>query len=295
MPTLRKFLQITTIVANLLLISFSSNAQKFIQPPVMQANWSQDYEPFRIAGNLYYVGTYDLACYLIATPKGLILINTGLAGSVPMIRAHVQKLGFKFSDIKILLATHAHYDHVAGMAEIKKLTGAKMMINENDAPVLADGGNSDYSFGGKGRTFASLKADRVLHEHDTVKFGGMQIAVIHLPGHTKGASGFLFDVKDEHRKYRVFIANMPSILEETKFPGMPTYPNVAKDYAHTFDVMKKVHFDIWLASHASQFDLHKKHKPGDAYNPTAFMGDQKGYDAAVDDLYKAYLKKLGKK
>ncbi|HEY0244606.1 MAG TPA: metallo-beta-lactamase, partial [Mucilaginibacter sp.] len=178
---IKKILSAIILIANLLFASISSNAQKFVEPPVMQANWSEDYTPFRIAGNLYYVGTYDLACYLITTPKGNILINTGLAGSVPMIRKHIEALGFKFSDIKILLATHAHYDHVAGMAEIKKLTGAKIMINEKDAQVLADGGNSDYAFGGKGSTFQPVKADQLLHEHDTVKFGGMKIAVLYHP------------------------------------------------------------------------------------------------------------------
>jgi metallo-beta-lactamase class B len=292
MLSFKKLVYVTALAVSFLSISLISNAQKFVEPPVMQANWSEDYAPFRIAGNLYYVGTYDLACYLITTPKGNILINTGLAASVPMIQKHIEALGFKFSDIKILLATHAHYDHVAGMAEIKRLTGAKMMINEKDAPVLADGGNSDYAFGGKGSTFQGVKADRLLHEHDTVKFGGMKIAVLHHPGHTKGACSFLFDVKDDKRSYRILIANMPSILDETKLSGMPTYPNVAKDYAYTLDALKKVYFDIWLSSHASQFGLHQKHKPGDPYNPQAFMNDQKGYEAEVEELHQAYLKKL---
>jgi metallo-beta-lactamase class B len=293
MSTFKKLLQITLLITALVMTSFFSFAQKLISMPA-QESWSKDYKPFRIAGNLYYVGTYDLACYLITTPKGNILINTGLPESVPMIRAHVEALGFRFSDIKILLATHAHFDHAAGMAEIKKITGAKMMINEKDAPVLADGGNSDYVFGGKGSSFAPVKTDRLLHEQDTVKFGGMQIAVLHHPGHTKGACSFLFKVKDEHRTYRVLIANMPTILEETKLSGMPGYPNVGKDYAYTLGAMKKLQFDIWLASHASQFDLHHKHHPGDAYHPEVFI-DRKGYDKMMADLQSAYKKKLDNK
>jgi len=259
-----------------------------------QESWSKDYQPFRIVGNLYYVGTYDLASYLIVTPKGNILINTGLADSAPMIRAHVEALGFKFSAIKILLATHAHFDHVGAMAEIQQQTGAKMMINEFDAPVLADGGNSDYVMGGKGMMFLPLKADRLLHDHDTIKFGGMQIIALHHPGHTKGASSFMLDVNDGQRTYRVLIANMPSILDETRLSGMPGYPNVGKDYAYTLDAMKKLQFDIWLASHASQFDLQAKHKPGNAYNPKAFI-DRAGYDAAIDALQKNYEKRLAEK
>ncbi len=288
----KKFLLII-LIANILLGSLSAFAQKFIQPPVMSDNWSKDYEPFRIAGNVYYVGTYDLASYLIVTPAGNILINTGLAESAPMIKAHVEKLGFKFSDIKILLATHAHYDHVGAMAAVKEMTGAKMLIEESDAQVLGDGGNSDYSFGGKGATFEPVKADGLLHDGDTVKLGGTHVIVLHHPGHTKGASSFLIHTKDENRTYRIIIANMPTILDDTK-PGMATYPEVGSEYASTLDKMRKLDFDLFLSSHASQFDLHKKHKPGDRYAPEVFI-DRKGYDASLNELTKAYTKRFGNK
>ena len=144
------------------------------------------YEPLRIAGNLYYVGTYDLGCYLITTRKGNILINTGLAASATQIKHNIEKLGFKFNDIKILLITHAHYDHVGALAEIKKLTGAKLMVNENDAQVLADGGMSDYALGIYGRSFASVKADRLLHDHDSISLGNMHLVMLHHPGIPKG-------------------------------------------------------------------------------------------------------------
>jgi len=293
MPNLKNSLKSLLLIFNLILVASILNAQDLIKtnnPDI----WSQDYQPFRIAGNLYYVGTYDLGCYLITTPKGNILINTGAQGSAPMIRAHVEALGFKFSDIKILLATHAHFDHVGAMSDIQKMTGAKIMINEEDAQVLADGGNSDYVMGGKGPMFKPVKADYLFHEKDTVNFGGMQIIVLHHPGHTKGANSFLFNVKDERRVYRVLIANMPSILDETRLSGMPGYPNVGKDYAYTLNAMKDLKFDLWLSSHASQFGLHEKHKPGDPYRPEQFM-DQKGYDAELADLQKEYLKKLAEK
>jgi metallo-beta-lactamase class B len=294
MATGKEWLRIIMLATNVFVLPFFSTAQKTIQPPIMNSDWIKDYEPFRIVGNLYYVGTYDLASYLITTPRGHILINTGLAESVPMIRSHVEALGFKFSDIKILLATHAHFDHVAGMAEIKKITGAKMMIHIKDAPVLEDGGNSDYVFGGKGKTFEPVKADRLLHDHDTIQLGGIQIIVLQHPGHTKGACSFLLDVKDDHRSYRILIANMPTILDQTKLSGMPGYPDVAKDYAYTLEALKKIKFDIWLSSHASQFGLHDKRKPGDGYHPEAFI-DQKGYDSAIDHLQKEYVKRLTEK
>jgi metallo-beta-lactamase class B len=294
MQTSKRSLPTTLLIASLSLFHFYAAAQKLIPLPNNQESWTRDYEPFRIAGNLYYVGSYDLACYLITTPQGHILINTGLGGSETMIRSHVEKLGFKFTDIKILLATHAHFDHVGAMAAIKKMTGAKFMIEEKDAPVMADGGNSDFIFGGKGSYFKIVRADRLLHDHDMIKLGGMQILVLHHPGHTKGACSFLFDVKDETRSYRVLVVNMPSILDETKFPGMPSYPEVGKDYAYTFDHMKKLSFDLWLSSHASQFGLHEKRKPGDGYRPGAFA-DRKGYDALVADLEKTFRQKMAGK
>ena len=281
------------LIAILTIISFSSNAQQVNEPKNTKAEWSKPYQPFRIAGNLYYVGTYDLACYLITTAQGNILINTGLAASVSQIKNNIEALGFKFSDIKILLTTQAHYDHVGAMAAIKKMTAARLMVDEGDAAVLADGGNSDYAMGGKGSLFEPVKADRLLHDHDTIQLGDMQLVLLHHPGHTKGSSSFSFTVKDDQRSYRVLIANMPTIITDRKFDEVTTYPGIAKDYAYTFNAMKNISFDIWLASHASQFNLHDKHKPGDAYNPAAFI-DQAGYDEAISDLQKAYDEKMAK-
>ncbi len=292
MPTPIKLIILTAI---LVLSTFTSWSQALVKPPFTQKSWTKDFKPFRIAGNLYYVGTYDLACYLITTPQGHILINTGIDGSMPMIRKHIEKLGFKFSDIKILLTTHVHFDHVGDMAAIKKATGAQMMINEYDTAVAADGGKSDYIFGSMvGASFQPFTVDRVLHDHDTVQLGGMKIIMLHHPGHTKGACSYIFDVKDEIRSYRVLIANMPSILDEADLAGMPAYPNIAKDYGYTLDALKKLQFDIWLASHASQFGLHEKRKHVHGYRPEVFI-DRKGYDEAIDNLQKKYQEKLRKK
>lgn len=267
-----------------------ASAQEVSEPQNTPPDWSKSYEPFRIAGNLYYVGTYDLACYLIITPEGNILINTGLTASMPLIKASIEALGFKFTDTKILLTTQAHYDHMGAMAAIRKLTGAKMMVDEKDAEVMADGGRSDYALGGV-TTYAPVNADRLLKNGDIIKLGNMQVVMLHHPGHTKGSCSFLFDVKDEHRSYRVLIANMPTIVTQSDFADISAYPDITKDYKYTFEAMKKLSFDIWLSSHASQFDLHRKHKPGGSYNPTAFM-DRNGYDAAISDLEKQFLKRI---
>ncbi|WP_410429567.1 subclass B3 metallo-beta-lactamase [Pedobacter lusitanus] len=280
-------------VVLLLFLTFSSLfacAQKVAEPTRNPPEWTQPYQPFRIAGNLYYVGTSDLASYLITTPKGHILINTGLSSSLSSIKANVKTLGFKFSDIKILLTTQAHFDHMGAMAAIKKLTGAKFMVDEKDAKVAADGGRSDYALGGHRSTYVPVKADRILHDKDKITLGGMELVMLHHPGHTQGSCSFLFNVKDESRVYSVLIANMPTIVTEKKFSEVTTYPGIAKDYAYTLNAMKKLKFDMWLSSHASQFGLLTKHKPGDAYNPAAFI-DQKGYDSAIRDLEDKFLRK----
>lgn len=269
----------------------AASAQKVTEPPVTNKEWTQAYQPFRIAGNLYYVGTYELASYLVTTPQGNILINTGVASSFETIRDNIKALGFKLTDIKILLTTQVHYDHVGAMAAMKKATGAKMMVDAADSGVLADGGLSDYELKSKGVMFRGVRADRVLHDHDTISLGGMQLVLLHHPGHTRGSCSYLFDVKDEQRSYRVLIANMPTIISERKFSDISDYPGIAKDFAYTLGDLKKQTFDIWLASHASQFDFHKKHHPGDAYNPMAFA-DRKGYDEELNELKSAYDKKM---
>lgn len=275
----------------LLAVVFSSTAQQLAPLPWNDSAWSKPYEPFRIAGNLYYVGTYDLASYLITTPKGHFLINTGLAESVPMIRKNVETLGFNFSDVKILLTNQAHYDHVAGMAEIKKITGARMMVEEADAAVLADGGSSDFIMGGNGPTFVGLKADRLLHDGDTIRLGTTTLRVLHHPGHTKGSTSFLLDTRDDKRAWKVLIVNIPTILSQTRLKGMAAYPQVGQDYRHTFEVLKKQPFDLWVAAHASQFDLHDKRKPGDPYKPEVFA-DRPLFEASINRAKQEYDRRL---
>ena len=277
-----------------LILAIPATAQKVNEPKATNAEWAAPYQPYRIAGNLYYVGTYDLACYLITTTKGNILINTGLAASASIIKSNIEALGFKFADTKILLTTQAHHDHMGAMAAIKKQTKAALMIDAADAQVAKDGGSSDYAFGANGSTFAPVRPNRLLHDGDTIKLGNMQLVLLHHPGHTKGSCSYLFTVKDEQRTYKVLIANMPTIVTDKSFAELTSYTQIASDYAATFNAMKSIPFDLWLSSHASQFNMHDKHKPGDAYKPAAFF-DQAGYDASLSELKKKYDLKIGQK
>jgi metallo-beta-lactamase class B len=266
-------------------------AQNVKEPKPFTEDWVKPYQPFRIAGNLYYVGTYDLACYLITTSKGNILINTGLAASFEIIKNNIETLGFKFADTKILLTTQAHFDHMGAMAAIKKQTHALLMIDEKDAGVAKDGGSSDYALGHDTSSYEPVQPDLLLHNGDTITLGNMQLVMLHHPGHTRGSCSFLFTVKDDQQLWKVLIANLPTIVTDKPFTAISSYPEVADDYAYTFKAMKNISFDIWLASHASQFSLHTKHQPGDAYNPAAFT-DRAGYDEALNELQKKYEEKM---
>ena len=258
------------------------------------ADWTRPFPAFKLIGNVYWVGTYDLSTYFITSGDGHILINTGFPETVPQIRQGVEKLGFKFGEVKVLLATHAHGDHVAGLAELKRLTGARVMMMEPDAALLEDGGRSDFRFGDEpGTRFPPVAVDRRLRDRDTVVLGAVTLTAHHHPGHTKGATSFTLTVRENARDYRVVIANMGSINPGVTVSGMAKYPTIGDDYARTFAAQKALPMDVFLASHAAQFRMHEKYKPGDAYDPNRFV-DPMGYRAAVERLEKIYLDQLAK-
>jgi metallo-beta-lactamase class B len=258
------------------------------------ADWTRPFPPFKLIGNVYWVGTYDLSTYLIATDAGHILINTGVAETVPDIEKGVEQLGFDFDDVEILLATHAHWDHVDGLAELKRQTGAQMMMSEADSVSLEDGGKSDFRFGDSPEThFDPVNVDRRLKDRDTITLGGVTVTAHHHPGHTKGATSFTLTVREGGRDYRVVIANMGSINPGVTVSGMPQYPAIGDDYARTFAAQKALPVDVFLASHASQFGMHEKYKPGDAYDADRFV-DPAGYLAAVERLERIYIEQLAR-
>jgi metallo-beta-lactamase class B len=273
----------------LLASAFGQSAKNLGNP-----DWTRPFPPFRMIGNVYWVGTYDLSTYLITTPAGHILINTGLAETVPQIKSGIEQLGFKLSDVKILTATHGHFDHVAGLAELKRLTGARVMMSEQDAGLLESGGRTDFRFGDDPvARFEPVKVDRKLKSGDKIELGGVALTVHLHPGHTKGATTFMFDVRENNKTYRVGIVNMASINPGVRVSGMPKFPDIAQAYAKTLHDQKEMKIDVWFASHASQFELHKKYQPGDPYNPDRFV-DPQGFQAAVARLERAYRDQLAK-
>src|SRR5262245_31301907 len=236
--------------------------------------WTEPFPPFHIAGNLYYVGSKGLANYLITTPQGHILINSDLEANVPMIRNSVEKLGFKFSDIKILLISHAHWDHDAGSALIKKLTGAKYMVMDADVPVVESGGKSDFFY--KTDLYPPAKVDRVLHDGDEVKLGDA-VLVAHLtPGHTRGCTTWTMKVKEGGKTYEVVIVGSPNVNSGYKLVGNRLYPTIASDYERTFRVLKSLPCDLFLGAHGSYFNMERKYARMQKGDPMPFI-DPAGY------------------
>jgi metallo-beta-lactamase class B len=270
------------------------SAQAPSPPPTRNSDWVRAYPPFRMIGNVYWVGTYDLSTYLITTRDGHLLVNTGFPETVSQIAASVAQLGFKMADVKILTATHGHGDHVAGLAELKRLTKAQMLMSNADADLLESGGRSDFRFGeDTSLRFEPVTVDRRLKDGDRITLGEVTLTAHHHPGHTKGATSFTLDVIDGGKTFRVGIMNMGSINPGVTVTGMKNYPAIGDDYARTFKAQKVLQLDVFFASHAAQFRMHEKYKPGDPYSATRFV-DPEGYRTAVERLEKTYVAQLAK-
>jgi len=262
-----------------------------ISPAAAQPDgWAKPFPGHRVIGNLYAVGTYDLASFLITSQDGHILINTGLEDSTSLIRENIESLGFRLEDVRILLTTQAHWDHTAALAEIKEVANAEMWATAGDAPLLEDGGFSDPHFGGR-ESFAPVNVDRILTDAEVIELGETRLTVLETPGHTVGSSSYTMTVREAGRDYAIVIANMGTINGGKRLVVDPTYRGVAEDFAETFRRQKILPVDVWVASHGSQYGLHEKYQPGQAYDPDTFV-DPGGFLSEVERLERVYLEQV---
>lgn len=256
--------------------------------------WTHPFPPFHIAGNLYYVGSQDLASYLIVTPQGLILINSDLPSSPSLIRASVEKLGFHFSDIKILLISHAHFDHCGGSEAILRATGAKYFVMDADVPVVESGGKADFAYGDeKSMRYPPAHVDRILHDGDTVSLGGTVLTAHLTPGHTKGTTTWTLDESQDGRMLHVVIVGGPNVTSDYRLVGNKAYPQIATDYMRGFAVLQSLPCDIFLGAHGVYFGLLEKYARWKAGDKDAFV-DPAGYKAYVVDRERAFEAELRK-
>jgi len=248
-------------------------------------------EPFpahRVIGNVYYVGSKALASYLITTPEGHILINSSFEETVPLIRVAVESLGFKLQDVKILLASHAHSDHVAGHALMKDLTGAKVYVMRGDEGVIASGGQGQYLY--KDSRWKPCPVDRVLEDGQEVKLGGVTLVARRTPGHTRGCTTWTWRVDDGGKSYDVVVIGSPNVNPGYRLANNADYPEIADDFAKTFAILKSLPCDVFLGAHGDYYGMIAKHERlGGNSNP--FI-DPEGYRAYVDLKDKAFRRTL---
>lgn len=253
-------------------------------------DWTTQIAPFRIADNLFYVGSRDLAAYLVTTPAGDILVNANYTTSPPQIRHSVEQLGFHWSDVKILLISHAHVDHAGGAAEILRETGARFEVMDGDVDVMETGGRTDFAFGGphKALQFPPAHVNEVLHDGDRVNLGGVTLIAHRTAGHTKGCTTWTMQVHmpgEPAGKLRdVVIGGSWSVLSEyrlTPAHGRPaSYPGIASDFQTTFSTLRSLPCDLFLASHGSFFDMQAKLRRMPAEGDRVWI-DPAGYKEAV--------------
>ena len=247
-----------------------------------------------VIANIYYVGSKGQANYLITTRAGNILVNSGLEGNVPMIKESIAKLGFKYSDTKILLISHAHFDHDAGSAQVVKDTGAKYDVMDADVPTVESGGKKDFQYSNIAEDlYPPVKVARVLHDGDTVSLGGTVLTARLTPGHTRGCTTWTMKVRDGGKTLDVAIVGSPSVNPGYVLVGNKDYPGIVQDYEQTFKVLKALPVDVFLGAHGDYYGLDGKYpklKDG-AVNP--FI-DPAGYKAYIANREAAYRKELAR-
>jgi metallo-beta-lactamase class B len=262
----------------------------------MAQNKRPDNQPFpayRVMGNIYYVGASDITSYLITTPAGHILINSGYEDTPPIIRDGILKLGFKLQDVKIILNGQAHFDHVAGQAEMQRLTGAKVYSSERDAKVIESGGKADPRWG---REFTSplVKVDHIVRDLEEVTLGGVTLVAHMTPGHSIGCTTWSLRVSEGGKVYDVVVVGGTTINPGVELVRHPTYPGIADDYAKAFRVLRALKCDVFLGAHGGYYGMAEKYqkmKGGAETNP--FI-DPDGYRAFVDRAEKVYLEQLAR-
>ena len=267
------------------LYSLGSLAQAPVSPPQGHPDRTVKIEPFNIVDNIYYVGQYvQEASYLITGSDGHIIIDTGYDESVPEIAASVRKLGFDPEDIKMIIGTHAHSDHVDGHARMAELTGATILASAPDKQVIEDGGASDFRDG----DWRPARVDRVVQDGEVIRLGDIALTAHYTPGHTRGCMSFTMNAVAEGQNYNVIILGGVRIAARPVF-GHPKYPNMASDFAATFDKLKKMPVDIYLGGHGYWYGLGDKMRRSQAGEGFRAFVDPEGFKRAIDGWQQQFI------
>ena len=277
------------------LLAAEDSGEGTLDPSKRPKSWEEPASPLKIAGPLYFVGTKGLGVYLFTTSEGLILLNTGMPGSGPMIEASIRKLGFKVEDIKILITGHAHTDHVGAMAYMKEATKAQLAVMEQDVPSMEDGGQSDFYYGKDWKImgFPPVKVDRALRDGDTVKLGEVELKARLTPGHTRGCTTWVTNIEEGGKTYNVVFADGTNFKEGYRLAGKPSYPGIAEDFAKSFATLETLTPDIWVANHTAFFGFKAKSELAPKEGVAAWV-DPKGYTKYVAKKKAAFNAELAR-
>lgn len=252
--------------------------------------WNRPIEPFRIVGNLYYVGASDVSSYLITTPEGHILVDSGFRETVPIIEANLKKLGFRMEDVRLLLTSHGHYDHVGGMAEIKARTKARLLANPAEVPLLSRGGKGDFAFKDS-YPYPPVTPDGLLRDGEEVGLGGTILTAHFTPGHTKGCTSWTATIQEGGRPYRVVIA-CSLTAPDYRLVDNPQYPEIIADFEATFAKLRALPCDVFLSLHSWDFGLLRKiqaREDDPSHNPFV---DPEGYWNFIDKAQAAIRRQV---
>ena len=288
-----------------LLYTFSLRAQPAPAPPTdpkdlaaskaLFESWKEPITPGRVVGNVYYVGAKGVSSFLVTTPAGHFLLDTGFDDTVPLIQHNAEALGVRWQDVKFILSSHAHNDHVGGHARMKKLTGATIVASAPEAHLLSTGGDDDFSpFPKELMLYTPVKADRVSKDGAQIRLGNVTLTAHLTPGHTKGATTWTMRAEERGVWYDVVFFSSTSIVSGTKLVNNDQYRGIADDYRQTFRKLKSFKCDIFLAPHGNQFNLEPKLDKMRAWNGTGdhpFV-DRERWKRLLVDAERAFLLQL---
>jgi metallo-beta-lactamase class B len=265
----------------------------------IRRNRSVPDEPFRIAGNLYYVGSTGVAAFLITGPAGHVLIDGGYPETAPLIVGSIAKLGFSIRDVKVLLNSHAHFDHAGGLRALQRASGAQLWISEGDAELIATGGAGDRTFGpfrhlGLGR-FPAPRVDRRFRDGDTIRVGSLALTAHVTAGHTPGCTSWSFPVRHGGRDLLAVDVCSLSLLPFMRLVEPESHPGIRSDFERSFRTLRGLPADIFLGSHGSFFDMSRKRREAAAAeDPAEPFLDRAGYLQYIDDAEKRFRDALAK-
>jgi metallo-beta-lactamase class B len=265
-------------------------------PAAAQSNptwrsWNQPVAPFRILGNVYYVGTNELACFLITTPRGHFLLDAGFEETAPLIEDSIRALGFRVEDVRYLLNSQAHIDHAGGLATLQRKSGATLVASAGDAPVIAGGGKGDFRFEGE-HAWPPARVDRVVKDGEGLELGGVTVTAHLTPGHTRGCTTWALTAEEGKERYAVVFAGSLSVLPGVRLVGNPKYPGIAADFEQSIRMLRALPCDVFLSAHAGFFDMQGKRERLAAHPKRNPFVDPEGYREYLDHSDAAFRKRL---